>query len=152
MSWEKDTLVAKAKLFFGYAFECQREDTRFGLFSAMGLELLARAALAKISPTLLAEPDADHKHLLHALGIGESRVNKKSIATSRAISLCQQLIPEFTSDDFKSAQALINRRNDELHTGASAFSEYTTQKWISGFYRCCKILSGSLGELSLIHI
>jgi hypothetical protein len=146
MSWEKDPLVAKAKLFFGYAFETPREDPRFGLYSAIGLELLARGSLASISPTLLAEPDAEHKNLLHSLGRGADRVSKRSIGTSRVLTLCQQLFPEFTSEDFKSALALINRRNDELHTGTSAFAEYTTQKWIASFYRCCSVLATACGE------
>ena len=33
-----------------------------------------------------------------------------------------------------------------MHTGAAAFSEYTTQQWIVGFYRCCRSLTQELGE------
>ncbi|MDA8563245.1 hypothetical protein N9L06_02210 [Mariniblastus sp.] len=112
----------------------------------MGLELLARAAVASVSPTLLAEPDDEHKHLLHALGMGASRVSKRSIGTSKVLALCKHLFSDFTAEDLKAAIALINRRNDELHTGASAFSEYTTQKWLTGFYRCCKVLAAVCDE------
>lgn len=146
MSWERDPLLSKAKLFFGYAFEFQREDHRFGLWSAMGLELLARAAISSVSPTLLAEPDPEQKHLLHALNRGSEKVPRKSISTVRVLSLCQTLIGAFKTEESTTATAMINRRNDELHSGAAAFSEFTTQQWIAGFYRCCKVLAEFLGE------
>ena len=146
MSWERDPLWAKSKLFFEYAFDCPREDPRFGLWCARGLELLSRAAIASVSPTLLAEPDGEHKHLLHALNRGSERVPRRSIASSKVLSLCQTLFPNFTPDDQQAANALVNRRNDELHTGAAAFAEYTTQQWIAGFYRSCRSLCEALGE------
>jgi len=146
MSWEKDPLWAKSKLYFQYAFEFPREDARFGLWCAMGLELLARAAVASVSPTLLAEPDREQKNLLHALNRGSERTPRKSLATAQVLTLCQTLFVEFTTDDLKSSLALINRRNDELHTGAAAFAEYTTQQWIAGFYRSCRSLCNAFNE------
>lgn len=145
MSWETNPLWAKSKLFFEYAFQMPRDDPRFGLWCAMGLELLARAAISKISPTLLAEADHEHRHLLHALNLGSEKIPRKSISTAQVLKLCQMLVTGFTSDDFSAANALINCRNDELHTGATAFSNYTAQKWIAGFYRCCQTLSRFLG-------
>lgn len=146
MSWERDPLWAKSKLFIENAFACPRDEPNFGLWCAFGLELLARAAIASVSPTLLAEPDRDHKHLLHALNRGSERVPRKSISTAQVLSFCQHLFPEFTPEDQQSANALVNRRNDELHTGAAAFEQYTTQQWIAGFYRCCRALCIPLGE------
>lgn len=79
MSWERDPLLAKSKLFFDRAFSEQSESPLFGLWCSMGLELLARAALASVSPTLLAEPNSDHKFLLHALNRGSAKVPRRSI-------------------------------------------------------------------------
>jgi hypothetical protein len=70
MIWERDPLWAKAKLFLERAFEYPADDPQHGLWCSFGLELLARAAVASVSPTLLAEPDRDHQNLLHALGVG----------------------------------------------------------------------------------
>ena len=50
MSWERDPLWAKARLFFQHAFNTQRDDPTFGLWCSLGLELLARAALAVREP------------------------------------------------------------------------------------------------------
>lgn len=151
MSWEKDTLLSKSKIFFDKAFQEDKENIFFGLTCDMGLETLSRAALAKISPTLLAEPDKDQQNLLHALNIGSAKSPKKSIGTSQVLMLCKTLIPEFTEEHLKSASAIVNRRNEEVHTGTVAFLEYRTQHWIEGFYKCCKVLADFLGE-SLDHI
>lgn len=146
MSWEREPLFSKAKIYFEKAFQEDKEDSFFGLWCAMGLELLARSAVAKVSPTLLADPDKEQQNLLHALNLGSSKSQRKSISTIQAISLCQTLITEFTEAEYKIASAIVNRRNEELHSGTVAFGEYPTQQWISGFYKCCKILCEFQGE------
>jgi len=146
MSWERDPLWAKARLFFEIAFDESRDSPTFGLWCSFGLELLARSALASISPTLLAEPDREQKNLLHALNRGFDRTPRKSIAVVQVFSLCCKLFPNFTNDDFTAAMALINRRNEELHSGAAAFKEYPTSQWLGGFYRACKLLSEAMSE------
>lgn len=146
MSWDKDSLLAKSKVFFEKAFQEDKEQIFFGLFCAMGLEVLSRAAISKISPTLLADPDKDQQNLLHALNLGSAKIQKKTVGTAQVLILCKTLIPEFTEEHLKTASALINRRNEEVHTGTAAFLEYRTQHWIEGFYKCCKVLSEFLGE------
>src|ERR1700733_8056848 len=39
MSWERDPLWAKARLYFEHAFREPRDDPRFGLWCSLGLEL-----------------------------------------------------------------------------------------------------------------
>jgi transcription elongation factor Elf1 len=146
MSWERDPLWAKARLFFERAFAEPRDGPTFGLWCSFGLELLARASLASISPTLLAEPDDEHKYLLHALNRGSERTPHKSIGAAQVLYLCRTLFPEFTEDDHKASLALINRRNEELHSGAAAFEEYPARQWLAGFYHACRSLSGAMGE------
>ena len=146
MSWERESLWSKSRMYFEKAFAEDREQDTFGLWCAMGLELLARSSLAKFSPTLLAEPDRDHKYLLHALGLGSAKIARRSIATNQVLILCKTLIPEFTDEYLTLASALTGRRNEELHSGAAAFSEYRTQQWIAGFYKCCKVLAESQDE------
>lgn len=140
MSWEREPLFNKAIIYFEKAYEEDKEEPYFGLWCAMGLELLARSAIAHVSPTLLAEPDRDHKNLLHALNLGSVKSQRRSLGTSQILSLCQVLIQDFTDANLKIASAIINRRNEEVHSGAAAFEEYPTQQWIAGFYKCCHIL------------
>jgi hypothetical protein len=146
MSWDKDSLWAKSKLYFDRSFEVDRTDDVFGLWCAMGLELLSRSTVAHFSPVLLAEPDKDQRHILSALGLGSSTSQRKSIATSQVLRLCKELIPQFTDDELSIALALAGRRNEELHSGTAAFVEYKHQKWIGGFYKCCKVLAEAQGE------
>lgn len=146
MSWEREPLFTKSKLFFEKSFEEDKESPFFGLWCAMGLELLARSALAHISPTLLAEPDPSHQNLLHALNLKSSKGKRKSLMTAQVLSLCQHLITDFTEYHFKVSSAIINQRNEEVHTGSAAFEDYPTSQWIAGFYKCCKILSEFQGE------
>ena len=146
MSWERDPLWAKSRLFFERAFTVSRDDPMFGLFCSFGLELLARAALASVSPTLLAEPEQVHRNLLHALNRGKDRTQRRSIPTARVFLLCQTLFEEFSGEDLKASIALVNRRNEELHSGAAPFDEYATTQWLAGFFRACQSLVAILGE------
>jgi hypothetical protein len=146
MSWERDTLWAKARLFFERAFNEPRESPLFCLWCSLGLELLARAALASVSPTLLAEPDQEHKHLLHALKRGSQAGSPRSIGSAQVFKLCNVLFSDFSKEDLVMALALTNRRNDELHTGSAAFDEYPSKLWLAGFYRACRSLATAMGE------
>ena len=146
MSWQRDPLWAKARLYLEHAVEDHGDESRFGLWCALGLEFLGRAALASISPTLLAEPDRDHRFLLHALDRGSEKVARRSIKAQQVFSLCQTLFKEFTEEDLKAALALVGRRNDELHSGNSAFDEYPSKLWIVAFYRICRALTKAMGE------
>lgn len=145
MSWDRDSLWAKATTFIERAFQESKEDPLFALWAALGLELLARSAVSHISPTLLAEPDSNHQNLLHALGRGSEKVAKRSLGAQRVFDLCMTLFEDFTDADRKLCVAIINRRNEELHSGSCAFEEYKSTQWLSGFYRACKTLSESQG-------
>jgi len=146
MAWNRDSLWAKACVFIERAFNESKDDPLFGLWAALGLELLARSAIAHVSPTLLADPDREQKQLLHALGKGSERVPKKSIGSAQILKLCSTLFNEFTDEHQKLCTAIINRRNEELHSGSSAFDEYPSSQWLSGFCRSCKALCECQGK------
>jgi hypothetical protein len=146
MIWERDPLWAKAKLFFERAFEQPADDPQYGLWCSLGLELLARATVASVSPTLLAEPEQNHQYLLHALGVGPKMSSPVSIGASKVFALCQNLFPGFTKEDFVSSMALINRRNAELHSAEAAFDNYPSKQWLPSFYHSCSSLAAALGE------
>ncbi len=151
MSWDRDPLRAKARLFFQHAFNTQRDDPTFGLWCSLGLEILARAALASVSPTLLAQPDNDHKNLLHVVHKDSELKFPKSISAALVFNLCKRMFPVFSDEDQKLALALLNRRNAELHSGSAAFEEYRSSQWLIGFYHACgslaTVLEGSLEDL-----
>lgn len=141
MSWDNDSLWSKSKIYFQRAFNEDRTSEVFGLWCAMGLELLSRSTVSHFSPCLLAEPDKDQKHLLAALGFNANLSQAKSISTSQVLKLCKDLITDFNEEEMTLALALAGRRNEEVHSGSAAFIEYKPQQWIGPFYKCCKILS-----------
>lgn len=141
MSWDNDSLWSKSKIYFQRAFNEDRTSEVFGLWCAMGLELLSRSTVSHFSPCLLAEPDRDQKHLLTALGFNANLSQAKSISTSQVLKLCKDLIPDFNDEEITLALALAGRRNEEVHSGSAAFVEYKPQQWIGPFYKCCKVLS-----------
>lgn len=146
MSWERDPLWAKTRLFFQHAFNTRRDDVTFGLWCSLGLELLARATLASVSPTLLALPDNQQKNLLHVVHKESELLFPKSIAATQVFDLCKRMFPVFTEEDRKIAFALLNQRNAELHSGAAAFEEYRSSQWLAGFYHACRSLTIVLEE------
>ncbi len=146
MAWERDPLWAKTKLFFERAFAEDHESPLYGLWCSLGLELLARTALASVSPTLLAEPDQDHRFLLYAINRAPEKTTPKSIAAYQVFALCAVLYDTFSKEDVKEAQALVNRRNAELHSAEDAFDKYPSTIWLPGFYRICDILTKAIGE------
>lgn len=146
MSWDRDPLWAKARLLFQRAFNEQRDDPTFGLWCSLGLELLGRAALASVSPTLLAQPQNDQRNLLHVVHTESELLFPKSIAATLVFDLCARMFPVFSDEDRKLARALLHRRNAELHSGAAAFEEYPPSQWLAGFYRTCRSLTTVLEE------
>lgn len=146
MTWHRDPLWAKARLFMQHACNTPRDEPTFGLWCSLGLELLARAALASISPTLLAQPDSAHKYLLHVVHKESEVAFPKSIVASLVFDLCNRIFPQFSEEDRKVSLALLNRRNEELHSGAAAFREYKSSQWLAGFYHACESLTSALGE------
>ena len=53
--WSEEALFGKALLYIERMESYTADDWQFGFWSALSLELLARAALAHISPVLLAD-------------------------------------------------------------------------------------------------
>jgi hypothetical protein len=146
MSWERDPLWAKARLFLGRASDTPHDDPAFGLWCSIGLELLARAALASVSPALLAYPDQSQRYVLHAVHKDSEIQSPKSISASLVFDLCVKIFPVFSEEDRKTALALLNRRNEELHSGAAAFDQFNPSRWLVGFYHACQSLCTALGE------
>lgn len=145
MNWTKDALLSKAKVFFAKADEEERDSLYYGMYCALGLELLARAALAKISPALLADPSST-TNLLYALGLKKDAGKPVSIMTKKVIQLCEELIPDFNHDLHLVVTLMTERRNEELHTGGGGFAEYNIDNWLAGFYKACQVLGATMGE------
>ncbi|RMS75196.1 hypothetical protein ALP59_04311 [Pseudomonas savastanoi] len=143
--WARESLLSKAQL---YADEMNRfspDDWQFGLFSSLGLEFLARAALSNISPVLLAD-QGNWRNLMFALG--ENPTSKQfsavSIGTKEVLNRLTELLPTFTTEIAGFCAKHVERRNIELHTGEAVFLAASTSEWLPRYYRACSVLLESM--------
>lgn len=120
--------------------EEDRDDAFFPFWSSLALEFLARAAVAKVHPTLLAAPDVSMQNVLYALGKPAPKKGAKSIPASLVFELCKQLVPNFGVDEVALCESLANRRNEELHSGGLPFEQFAASDWVARFYNTCNKL------------
>lgn len=151
-AWDSDSIYAKALLYIEQMESCSPEEWQYGLWSALSLELLSRAALANISPVLLADyssKDLSWMNLMYALQkeITAKKFTPKSVSITEVFKRLQTLIsPSFTSEDLSFCIKHIEYRNAELHAGEAVFVDYKPSEWLPKFYKVSKILLESMGK------
>src|ERR1035438_1397588 len=145
MVWDYESLWNKALAYVGRGQSEERESGAFSLWYLMAFELLARAALAKIHPALLADPIDGGDNLLYAFGYGTAK-NPKSVTAATVFKRCEKIMPEMTEQDVKSSLGLIAYRNEELHSGSAVLEGLSTETWLAEYYRLCGILLESQGK------
>lgn len=145
--WSEESLFHKAQLYVERMEAYPGDDWQFGLWSALTLELLARAALSHISPTLQAD-NADWRNLAYALGndLTSRRFFPKSVSSTDMLSRLRELVPTFDDEIFGFCNVHIRRRNAELHSGELAFEELGTSEWLPRFYLACNVLLKSMDK------
>jgi hypothetical protein len=123
------------------------DEWEYALWSSFALEFLARAALANVSPALLAETDKSWSSLYHALGFlpVEEKFAPKSIAISEVFKRLAAILPDFTKEHESFGILHTGRRNAELHSGDPAFDGVKGSVWQPRFYQTCEILLSSMG-------
>jgi hypothetical protein len=143
--WSSEALLAKAQRYADEMAASSSKDWQFGLLSTFVLEFLARAALAEISPTLLAETK-DWNNIYFALGHAPkvAKFVPKSIDTKSVIARLGAIIPDFNPEQ-SFAERHIADRNEELHSGGTPFDS-ADPAWLGHFYQTCKVLLLSLDE------
>ena len=144
--WSSEALLAKAQR---YAEEMQshsRDEWQFGLLSTFVLEFLARAALAKTSPTLLAD-SKEWNNVYYALGYAPTapKFIPKSIDSKAVFSRLREIYPSFTTEHEGFAAQHMVRRNEELHAGGVPF-DGVSPSWLGAYYDTSKVLLAILGE------
>lgn len=144
--YDCNALLIKSQRYIELMERSDSESWEHALWSAMSLELLMRAALASISPVLLAEAKGgDWKHIYYALGFSplESKYSPRSIATAEVIKRLGELLPSFREvGDFCTRHT--GHRNAELHSGDTPFEGVNASTWHGNFYTACKVLLASM--------
>jgi hypothetical protein len=142
MDWAFDPLFIKAKLFGKRAYDEGLESALFGFWMSLCAELLARAALAKIHPVLLADPTSEG-NIHYVFGINP-KTNPKSVHAKTVFARCSIFVDKFTDNMSGHCLLLADRRNKELHGGEAAFEAIDPSSWLPKTYEVFDVL--------LIHV
>lgn len=138
-SYDHDALWLKAKLFINRAMddEDQQSFDEQALWASLALELLGKAALAKISPLLIAEPTEEGKNILAALGIGDGDGKFTTVSASTVFKRCKRAFPTFAIDH---ANEVAAARNEYLHGAGIGFGAVSPDKWWQRFWSAASTL------------
>jgi hypothetical protein len=144
MSWTWEPFYLKSRLFLERANAFEHSKDEFPFWSALGLELLARAALIKVQPTLNADP-RDHLNLLYALGY-KVTATPKSVELKAVLARLQFVVPGFGKTQSEVCENLAIRRNEELHGGELSFALLKESEWLPRYYQAAEVLCVFLGK------
>ena len=147
VNWDPNALFAKALRYVQHMAELDSDSWEYALWSSLSLEFLARAALANVTPALLADGDKTWSSLYHALGFTptEEKFAPKSIPTSEVFKRLLAILPSFAKEHESFGIQHTGRRNTELHSGEAAFEGIKGSSWQPRFYQTCEVLLASMG-------
>jgi len=146
-TWNPDALFVKAQRYIENMLGVGSDQWEYALWSSLSLEFLARAALANVSPALLADNKDSWSSLYHALGFKptEPKFTPKSIPISDVFRRLTAILPEFSKEHADFGILHTGRRNSELHSGEAAFEGVKASKWQPDFYQVSEALLRSMG-------
>ncbi|MFF0496469.1 hypothetical protein ACFYU5_08705 [Nocardia aobensis] len=145
-----DQFWIKAKLFLNRAMDPSNDRTEDEkqLWAALALELLAKAALCKVSPILVAEPTEDGSHVLKAAGLIEGEAHFTTARASTIFKRCQKVFRPFSEEE---ATKISSGRNEYLHGAALGITGIPAHAWWPRFWAQAHILLTAQGaDISLL--
>jgi hypothetical protein len=138
MKWDSDELWKKARLYMEKANQCRHDSTDFPLWSALALELLARAALTKIHPVLNADARED-VNVLYGCGVAVTE-QPKSLPVHSVFLRLEKTVKGFGKVQRELCDYISILRNDELHSAGLPFEKLKESVWLPRYYDVCKVL------------
>jgi hypothetical protein len=147
-SWSPEALFSKALIYVGEMERYTAGDWQLAFWAALSLEFVARAALAHISPTLLADRK-NWRNIYHALGRPSTAKGYApvSIPITEVLSILQEILtPTFSKELCDACITQCGKRNAELHSGENVFASIGTSAWLPEYYASCEILLQSAGR------
>ncbi|QGG57897.1 hypothetical protein [Paenibacillus sp. B01] len=148
MGLKYSDLYNKSKLFInkGISKRNELDISEFLLWASLSLELLGKATLAFVHPSLVVDPN-DPKGLLIACGYK----NDDDFKTIQAKTVFERLqvnlsIPKFDQKKKEFCMSLANKRNAELHSGLLPFDGLKLDLILPHFWDICLILLDFQGK------
>lgn len=141
-----EALLAKSKVHARKSIEAKvrGDETECHLWAATALELLAKAQLAGIHPSLVVEVDKSNLNtLLEASGINTGTL-VKSVGAAEAYARLKHTVPNFSTPVFAECKKLADRRNAELHSGDAACAAISYEAWEGDFWNAADLILDSM--------
>ncbi|WP_198588429.1 hypothetical protein [Geodermatophilus chilensis] len=129
----------KSRLFINRAMDSEehRSFDEQALWASLSLELLAKAALSRVSPLLIATPNEEGTNLLVASGLVQGEATFQSAPAKTIFTRCARAFHPFS---LKEATAFAAGRNEYLHGGAATISALPPHAWWPRFWAQAAIL------------
>ncbi|HEX2211799.1 MAG TPA: hypothetical protein VHG93_29195 [Longimicrobium sp.] len=143
---EYDALWNKGKVFIDRALVA-RDDGRtdeYHLWAAVALELLGKASLARVHPSLVADP-THFPSMLAAVG-HQQAADVKSVTARTLFSRLGSVVPGFDDRMQRECNTIAERRNAELHSGESPLTGISERAWVPFYWRVVNVLLAQQGR------
>ena len=137
--YDHEALWSKAKVFLNRAMDPDsgRSFDEQALWASAALELLGKAALARVSPLLIAEPTEEGVNILIATGLIEGSARFTSVSASTIFKRCQRAFRPFSAAE---AQQFAAARNEYLHGSEIGFITLAPQAWWPRYWALATVL------------
>lgn len=145
-SLQKETLYEKSRVYIRRGFRAQADGDleEYQLWASLALELLGKAALSHVHPSLVADPN--HFQSLFAACGREITPDIRTITAKTLFSRLGHLERTFDSRHQEFCEQMALRRNAELHSGESPFLGMPAEGWERGFWDAVELILGIQDE------
>lgn len=147
---QSEPILGKSKIFIRRAVARKESGDldEYQLWASLALELLGKAALSAIHPSLIVDP-THSPSLFAASGITLS-TDIKTIAAHTLFERLRHLTSGFDENVKGFCNAIAQRRNVELHSGEAPFRAMRLEVWEAQFWHAAQLIldtmSASLEE------
>lgn len=144
LSVSHEGLLAKSKLHAKRSLDAKSggHETECQLWAASALELLAKAQLAGIHPSLVVEADNTNS-MLEANSIGTG-TPVRTVSASIAYARLKHTVSGFSTPVHDESKKLAERRNAELHSGEAACAGVPINVWEGDFWNAAELILASM--------
>lgn len=135
-----DALFGKSKAFIKRAIASKDalDFDQYQLWASLALELIAKSALAKIHPSLVADPN--HVESLFAASGLSISTDIKTIGAKTAYSRISTISQKFDLRALEFSEKISLRRNSDLHSGETPFKLMKLESWEGDFWYTAQII------------
>ena len=135
-----EALYTKSQIYIKRGFRAKQYNDleEYQLWASLALELLGKATLGRLHPSLVADPNS-FPSLLAACG-KQLSPDIRTIAAKTLFERLNHIIKDFDVKLKTFCEQMAIRRNAELHSGESPFSGMSPDAWEKNFWHIVQIL------------